>query len=206
MLVSWSAFSSFAFCLLRAGVAIRFACWVVDSHMERKPEVLLLLLAFFPWSPYITCTCVCYLILKLRLKLLICFLPRSSILQAESKKDHEEVDIFFIKFCLFVCLFVLRQGLFVYPWLLWNSLCRPGWKSSCLCLLSASNKFLQQHLKLVLFCFFSMVLFYFSIINTQCIYNRKFGETLANLFPSSILSFLTDFCSWRDLRHHFSTS
>ena len=32
-----------------------------------------------------------------------------------------------------------RQGFSVYPWLSWNSLCRPGWprtqKSACLCLL-----------------------------------------------------------------------
>jgi hypothetical protein len=27
--------------------------------------------------------------------------------------------------CLFVCL--LRQGCSVYPWLSWNSYCKPGW-------------------------------------------------------------------------------
>jgi hypothetical protein len=34
--------------------------------------------------------------------------------------------------------FFSRQGFSVYPWLSWNSLCRPGWpgtqKSACLCL------------------------------------------------------------------------
>jgi hypothetical protein len=34
------------------------------------------------------------------------------------------------------------QGFSVWPWLSWNSLCRPGWprtqKFTCLCLLSAS--------------------------------------------------------------------
>jgi hypothetical protein len=29
--------------------------------------------------------------------------------------------------CLFVCLFVSRQGFSVKPWLSWNSLCKPGW-------------------------------------------------------------------------------
>jgi hypothetical protein len=37
-----------------------------------------------------------------------------------------------------------RQGFSVWPWLSWNSLCRPGWpqtqKSTCLCLPSAGIK------------------------------------------------------------------
>jgi hypothetical protein len=41
-------------------------------------------------------------------------------------------------------LFISRQGFSVYPWLSWNSLCRPGWprtsKSACLCLASAGLK------------------------------------------------------------------
>jgi hypothetical protein len=37
----------------------------------------------------------------------------------------------------------------VYPWLSWNSLCRPGWpqtqKSACLCLPSAGIKGMRHH-------------------------------------------------------------
>jgi hypothetical protein len=37
----------------------------------------------------------------------------------------------------------------VYPWLSWNSLCRPGWpwtqKSTCLCLPSAGTKVVCHH-------------------------------------------------------------
>lgn len=51
---------------------------------------------FFPEN---LVTCVVSLILKLKLKLSLFFPPRSSILQAESKKDHEEVK-FFIKLIL----------------------------------------------------------------------------------------------------------
>jgi hypothetical protein len=42
-----------------------------------------------------------------------------------------------------------RQGFSVYPWLSWNSLCRPGWlltqKSTCLCLPSAGIKGVRHH-------------------------------------------------------------
>jgi hypothetical protein len=60
--------------------------------------------------------------------------------------------------CLFVCLFVLfcfvlfcflKQGFSVWPWMSWNSLCRPGWpwtqKSACLCLPSAGIKGVRHH-------------------------------------------------------------
>lgn len=53
-------------------------------------------MVFFPEN---LVTCVVSLILKLKLKLSLFFPPRSSILQAESKKDHEEVK-FFIKLIL----------------------------------------------------------------------------------------------------------
>jgi hypothetical protein len=43
----------------------------------------------------------------------------------------------------------LRQGFFVYPWLSWNSLWRPGWprtqKFACLCLPSAGIKGVHHH-------------------------------------------------------------
>ena len=46
-------------------------------------------------------------------------------------------------FC-FVLFCFSRQGFSVWPWLSWNSLCRPGWphtqKSTCLCLPSAGIK------------------------------------------------------------------
>jgi hypothetical protein len=50
----------------------------------------------------------------------------------------------------FIYLFIfLRQGFSVYPWLSWNSLCRPGWpqtqKSACLCLPSAGIKGVRHH-------------------------------------------------------------
>jgi hypothetical protein len=41
----------------------------------------------------------------------------------------------------------------VYPWLSWNSLCRPGWpwtqKSACLCLRSAGIKGVHHHVQCV---------------------------------------------------------
>jgi hypothetical protein len=50
---------------------------------------------------------------------------------------------------VFLCCFCFsRQGFSVYPWLSWNSLCRPGWprtqKSTCLCLPSAGIKGLRH--------------------------------------------------------------
>jgi hypothetical protein len=65
-----------------------------------------------------------------------------------------------IFFCLFVwlvffcccCCFFSRQGFSVYPWLSWNSLCRPGWpqtqKSACLCLPSTGIKGMCHHARL----------------------------------------------------------
>jgi hypothetical protein len=51
---------------------------------------------------------------------------------------------FFFFFCNFS-----RQGFSVFPWLSWNSLCRPGWpwtqKSACLCLPSAGIKGVHHH-------------------------------------------------------------
>ena len=39
--------------------------------------------------------------------------------------------------------FFLRKGFSVYPWLSWNSLCRPGWprtqKSACLSIFQSKN-------------------------------------------------------------------
>jgi hypothetical protein len=55
---------------------------------------------------------------------------------------------FVFVFCFFVlfCFVFLRQGLSVWPWLLLNSLCRPGWPQrsefACLCLPSAGIKVL----------------------------------------------------------------
>jgi hypothetical protein len=54
--------------------------------------------------------------------------------------EHFELS-FFLSFSFFG---FLRQGFSVWPWLSWNSLCRPGWprtqKSACLCLPSAGIK------------------------------------------------------------------
>jgi hypothetical protein len=45
-----------------------------------------------------------------------------------------------------------RQGFSVWPWLSWNSLCRPGWprtqKSACLCLPSVGIKGVRHHARL----------------------------------------------------------
>jgi hypothetical protein len=68
-------------------------------------------------------------------------------------------NLILLVFCLFVCLFVCfsRQGFSVYPWLSWNSLCRPGWprtqKSTCLCLPSAVIKGMHPHTRLLFYCF-----------------------------------------------------
>jgi hypothetical protein len=60
--------------------------------------------------------------------------------------DSASVGIFFF---FFLVLVFLRQGFSVWPWLSWNSLCRPGWprtqKSACLCLPSAGIKGMRQH-------------------------------------------------------------
>jgi len=59
-------------------------------------------------------------------------------------------------FILFIYLFIYlftfgfsRQGFSVWPWLSWNSLCRPGWpwtqKSTCLCIQSAGVKGVCHH-------------------------------------------------------------
>jgi hypothetical protein len=54
-------------------------------------------------------------------------------------------------FC-FVLFLVLRHGFSVYPWLSWNSLCRPGCsrtqKSTCLWLHSAGIKGVSHHAQL----------------------------------------------------------
>ena len=50
---------------------------------------------------------------------------------------------------LSLSFFSSRQGFFVYPWLSWNSLCRPDWprsqRSSCLYLLRAGIKGVRHH-------------------------------------------------------------
>ena len=66
---------------------------------------------------------------------------------------HEEnwFEVLFLSFlfCFVLFCFVLRQGFSVYPWLSWNSLCRPGWprtqKFACLCLPSAGIKGVRHH-------------------------------------------------------------
>ena len=35
--------------------------------------------------------------------------------------------LFYLSFCFVLFSCFLRQDLFVYPWLAWNPLCRPGW-------------------------------------------------------------------------------
>jgi hypothetical protein len=59
----------------------------------------------------------------------------------------------FLFFCFGFGFFgFLRQDFSVYPWLSWNSLCRPGWprtqKSSFLCLPSAGIKGMHHHARL----------------------------------------------------------
>jgi hypothetical protein len=53
------------------------------------------------------------------------------------------------------CFLFLIQDFSVYPWLSWNSFCRPGWsgtqKSACLCLPSAGIKGVYHHCPTLLF-------------------------------------------------------
>jgi hypothetical protein len=55
----------------------------------------------------------------------------------------------FASFLLLLLFCFSRQGSSVWPWLSWNSLCRPGWprtqKSACLCLPSAGIKGVRHH-------------------------------------------------------------
>jgi hypothetical protein len=59
------------------------------------------------------------------------------------------------KFFFFLFWFFSRQGFSVYPWLSWNSFCRPGrpWtqKSACLCLPSAGINGVHHHAPLQVF-------------------------------------------------------
>jgi hypothetical protein len=56
----------------------------------------------------------------------------------------------FVLFCFVLLLFILRQGFSVFPWLSWNSLCRPDWpwtqRSACLCLQSTGIKAVNHHI------------------------------------------------------------
>jgi hypothetical protein len=54
----------------------------------------------------------------------------------------------------------------VYPWLSWNSLCRPGWpptqKSACLCLPNAGIKGVRHHRPAL--CFLCMLRLLFAYV------------------------------------------
>jgi hypothetical protein len=71
---------------------------------------------------------------------------RAEINQLETKRTIQRINktrsCFLFCFCFCCCS--SRQGFSVWPWLSWNSLCRPGWpptqKSACLCLPSAKIK------------------------------------------------------------------
>jgi hypothetical protein len=62
------------------------------------------------------------------------------------KRSLQEIATIIVGLFVYLFLFFCfsRQGFSVYPWLSWNSLCRPGWprtqKSVCLCLPSAGIK------------------------------------------------------------------
>jgi hypothetical protein len=63
------------------------------------------------------------------------------------------IFIYFVFVFVFVFCFLFFAFFFsVYPWLSWNSLCRPGWpqtqKSVCLCLPSAGIKGMDHHARL----------------------------------------------------------
>jgi hypothetical protein len=60
--------------------------------------------------------------------------------------------VFFVLFCFVLSFFGgggPRQGFSVYPWLSWNSLCKPGLprtqKSTCLCLPNSGIKGMHHH-------------------------------------------------------------
>jgi hypothetical protein len=70
------------------------------------------------------------------------------ILKLDRFASKLSLEIFCFCFC-FVLFCFLKQGFSVYPWLSWNSLCRPGWpqtqKSVCFCLPSAGIKGVRHH-------------------------------------------------------------
>jgi hypothetical protein len=72
----------------------------------------------------------------------------------------------FVGFFVFVFFWgggELRQGFFVWPWLFWNSPCRPGWpqtqKSTCFCLLNSGTKGMCHYCPDPL-CFLNLQLFF----------------------------------------------
>ena len=70
-------------------------------------------------------------------------------MQSDYKEHDSAIYVLFFFFLNFS-----RQGFSVFPWLSWNSLCRPGWpqtqKSACLCLPSARIKGVCHHCPAVL--------------------------------------------------------
>lgn len=59
--------------------------------------------------------------------------------------------LFSFYICFFLCFF-LRQGPAIYPWLIWNLLCRSGWtslSSVCLCLTTLSGLLFRHSLLLL---------------------------------------------------------
>jgi hypothetical protein len=73
-----------------------------------------------------------------------------------SQKSHElcfyVIENWLSSFLFFFFFFFFnfsRHGFFVFLWLSWNSLCRPGWprtqKFTCLCLPSAGIKGMSHH-------------------------------------------------------------
>jgi hypothetical protein len=95
--------------------------------------------------------------------------------------------------CLFVCLFCfLRQGFSAWPWLSWNSLCRPGCprtqKSACLCLLSAGIKGVRHHAGLER-CFFNSSLSFLSphLLDVHTFLLWVLSPRLCEAHPSTLL-------------------
>jgi hypothetical protein len=82
-------------------------------------------------------------------------------LKNKTKQRKTEADIQITIYHRITMIFLrggvgfLRQGFFVWPWLSWNSFCRPAWlrsqKSACLCLLSAGIKGVPHHAQLTVF-------------------------------------------------------
>jgi hypothetical protein len=80
-----------------------------------------------------------------------------------------------------------RQGFSLWPWLSWNSLCRPGWprnqKSACLCLPSAGSKGVRHYCP-------ATYAFYFSHCcseNTLESQNIRFDLTMNEKFQGPLL-------------------
>jgi hypothetical protein len=135
--------------------------------------------------------------------------------------------LLFDNFIQYLFFGFLRQGFSVYPWLSWNSLCRPGWprtqKSACLCLPSAGIKGMRHHCPAIQYIFIILfpvpqllhlstlpVSYSFSVFKKKTTKNHGIQSVLANYSWAQGLSWsVVDFPSVIPLERngfHFPSS